>query len=50
MIYCFNALFVFDFFLDLLIVVHATRVYLIEVKVKLIYLFFFANQLLFITA
>ena len=45
MIYCFHA-FVFDFVLDVLIVVYATGGYLSEVKVKY-YLLFFVNQLLF---
>ena len=46
MIYCFHALFVFDFVMDVLIVVYAPRVYLIEVKVD-IYLLVFGNKLLF---
>ena len=45
-IYCFHAEFVFDFVLDVLIVIYALGVYLSEVKFKY-YLFFFGNQFLF---
>ena len=34
-VYCSHAQFVFDFVLDLVVVVYTTRVYLIKVKVKL---------------
>ena len=44
-IYCFDVEFVFNFVLDVLIVVYKSRIHLSEVKVN-IFLLFFVNQLL----